>query len=140
MKGSLRKITLEGRIKLGVTSALVVLSTIVSIITGINVILPMLLSFGGDVSLMKNRDCFHNRSERDFRTGILFFMFAHIAYADVMKVDEYSWIKDAMILATMLLIFLVLCYPNPCSYYKILVIILLIYLSTHPIRKARGKT
>ena len=108
MKGSLRKITLEGRIKLGVTSALVVLSTIVSIITGINVILPMLLSFGGDVSLMKNRDCFHNRSERDFRTGILFFMFAHIAYADVMKVDEYSWIKDAMIVATMLLIFLIL--------------------------------
>ena len=109
MEGSfLRKITLEGRSKLGVTSVLVIYSIIVSIVTGIDTILPMLLSFGGDFSLMKNRDCFHNRSERDFRTGILFFMFAHIAYADVMKVDEYSWIKDAMLVAAMLLVFLIL--------------------------------
>lgn len=109
MEGSnSRKITLEGRRKLGVTTVLVIYSIIVSIVTGIDTILPMLLSFGGDFSLMKNRNCFHNRSEEDFRIGIVFFMSAHIAYAEVMKVDEYSWIKDAMLVAAMLLVFLIL--------------------------------
>lgn len=109
MKSSiLRKTTLEGRIKLGVSSTLVVYSIIASIITRNFVFIPMLSSFGGDVSLMKKRDCFHNKSDKDFRTEVLFFMAAHISYAMLMRTAESNWRIDVMLIAAMLLWFFAL--------------------------------
>ena len=110
--GSKLRITLEGRIKLAITSTLVVYSIIVSIIKGNYVFIPMLLSFCGDVSLMKKRDCFYNKSANDFRTGVLFFMSAHIAYAYMMETDIRSKIIDIMIISFVLLIFLKLLEVN----------------------------
>lgn len=103
---SLRKITLEGRIKLGITTALLVYSIIVSCVERGYVCVPMLFSFCGDISLMKKRDCFNNRSEDDFRRGVLFFMLAHISYAIIMRSPEKIWIIDCMIMVAMLLMLL----------------------------------
>ena len=112
MESSKLRITLEGKIKLAITSILVVLSIIVSIITRSYVFIPMLLSFGGDVFLMKKRNCFHNKCANDFWTGVLFFMSAHIAYAYMMETDIRNKIIDIMMISVMILVFLKLLEVN----------------------------
>ena len=96
-KDKLRKrITLEGKIKLLLAMGLVIYSIIVSSITGVLALLGMLMSFGGDVFLMKRKDCFHNKEKDDLKLGILLFMLAHIFYAIIMDTPINHYIISGM--------------------------------------------
>ena len=90
------RITTEGKIKLTLSIALVVYSIVVSGITGILVFTAMLLSFGGDFFLMKNGNCFYNKSAGDFRTGVFFFMLSHVCYTRFMATDVRDTICSIM--------------------------------------------
>lgn len=80
-----RKITLEGKIKLVLSFMLVVYSIIISYLTGKLAVTAMLMSFCGDIYLMKNGNCFYNKEESDFKIGVFLFMISHIAYAGIMN-------------------------------------------------------
>lgn len=80
-----KKITLEGKIKLVLSSMLVVYSIIISCLTGKLVVTAMLMSFCGDIYLMKNGNCFHNKDECDFKIGVFMFMMSHIIYTGIMN-------------------------------------------------------
>ena len=92
----LRKVTTEGKIKITLSLMLVVYSAIVSMITGIFVFLPMALSWGGDLALMKKRNCFYNKADADFKMGVFFFMLAHMFYAMRMETEINHFIVIAM--------------------------------------------
>lgn len=108
-KGKLRKqITLEGRIKLSLSIGLIIYSIIVSNITGSLAFIAMLMSFGGDVFLMKRRNCFHNKEKDDFKIGVFLFMLAHIFYANTMNTQINHLIISVMaIIATLYLVTIV---------------------------------
>lgn len=80
-----QRITLEGKIKLPLSLALVVYSFVVSGITGMLISTAMLLSFGGDFYLMKNGNCFYNKGNNDFNVGVFMFMLSHLWYAHMMN-------------------------------------------------------
>ena len=80
-----KKITLEGKIKLVLSSLLVVYSIIISCLTGKLVVTAMLMSFCGDIYLMKNGNCFNSKREIDFKIGVFMFMISHIVYAGIMN-------------------------------------------------------
>lgn len=98
-KDKLRKrITLEGKIKLLLAMGLVIYSILVSSITGVLALLGMIMSFGGDVFLMKRKDCFHNKEKNDFKIGIFLFVIAHMFYAVIMDTPINHYIISVMVI------------------------------------------
>lgn len=91
------RITREGQIKLTFSIVLVVCSIIVSIIDKNFIFTAMLLSFGGDVFLMKNGNCFYNKSDKDFGIGVFLFMLSHVNYARFMATDVTETIRSLML-------------------------------------------
>lgn len=90
------RITTEGKIKLPISLALVVYSIVTSSITGILIVTAMLPSFGGDFFLMKNGNCFYNKTAWDFRLGVFFFMLSHVCYARLMVTEISQTILSIM--------------------------------------------
>ena len=91
------RISMEGKIKLILSIALVAYSIVASSITGILIVAPMLLSFGGDFFLMKNGNCFFNKAAGDFRAGVFFFMLSHVCYARLMATEVSQTIISIML-------------------------------------------
>lgn len=80
-----RKVTLEGSVKLPLSLALVAYSIFVSSWTGTIVVIAMLMSFCGDIYLLKHGNCFYNKGDNDLNAGMFAFMMSHILYANLME-------------------------------------------------------
>lgn len=90
--GKLRiKINQEGKIKLFLTTVLLIYSAVA---TGKTewvyvVILPMFASTIGDIAIMSSRGCCTGKKEKSFEYGIIAFGAAHLLYIALMK-TQYS--------------------------------------------------
>lgn len=92
-----RKITLEGRIKLPLSLALVGLAVYVSIRSGTIAVIPMLLSFCGDIFMMKHGNCFRNKGDNDLYAGMFAFMMSHVFYVNLMETPKNEVIIIIMV-------------------------------------------
>lgn len=79
------RINKEGKIKLFLTISLLIYSAIVTGITEIYIVmLPMLASTIGDISIMSSRGCCTGKKEKSFEYGIIAFGAAHLLYIAMM--------------------------------------------------------
>lgn len=121
------RITLEGKIKLPISLALLVYSIIVSGLTGTMVAMTMLMSFAGDVLLMKHGNCFYNKAPKDFAFGVLMFMASHAGYAKLMNTTENENILSIMLcIGALYLIALLLGLENKVVISAIYVMVLIL--------------
>lgn len=81
------RLTTEAKVKMPLTIALVVYSIFVTSWTGMIVVIAMLMSFCGDIFMLKQANCFYNRENNDLSIGMFMFMISHILYAHMMNTN-----------------------------------------------------